>query len=85
MQSRIMRMANDYLVNQLHPNPKAYGTDVKGKRPLARYKVAQGKGAMAWALRQGPTATETMSPDIYRETLARCLGSHDRDGPIVSG
>ena len=55
---------------------------MSGKRALVRYQGARGRGAMAWVACQGVSHWDRMDPEMYRETLARGLGSHDIERPI---
>lgn len=38
---------------------------------------------MAQVSTRGPPPMQTIGPDVYRETLARCLAPHDKDAPPV--
>lgn len=47
-----------------------------------RFSGARGEGTTAWATGPGVDYRERVHPAIFRELLARNLGSHDRDVPF---
>ena len=52
------------------------------KRAYVRFTGVREKGAMAFVECQGRSPFDTMEPSLWRETLGRCLGSHDQCDPI---
>ena len=82
LQSRIARVLHEHHGKELISHLKARATDTKGKRTLVRFQGARSKGAMAWVACQGIHRGERTTPDLYRGTLGRCLGSHDEDVPV---
>ncbi|CAB1119293.1 unnamed protein product [Ectocarpus sp. CCAP 1310/34] len=57
---------------------KVVGEETPKKRALIRLEEAKGKGVLSWLTTQGLSADERMLPDLYRESIGRVLGSHDR-------
>ena len=81
-QSRISRVMYAAKGKKLLEDLKANTDTAEGQRAYMRFAGARGKGAMAWATSQGTEQREKVEPDIFREVLARNLGSHDRDTPF---
>lgn len=61
---------------------KTRGTDTKGERDLVNFQGGGCKGPMTWATSHGIHQGERTTPDLYREILGRCLGSHSEDVPV---
>ena len=81
-QSRVSRALFKKKAQVLLSDLRAKATTMSGKRALVRYQGARGRGAMAWVACQGVSHWDRMDPEMYRETLARGLGSHDVERPI---
>lgn len=67
---------------QLLDHLSVEATTVHGKGALVGYVGAEGKGRTAWLACQRTAPDRTMTSDLYREMLARCLGSHDQRRPL---
>jgi hypothetical protein len=57
---------------------KAGSQETSKKRALIRLEEAIDKGVLSWLTTQGLSMDERMLPDLYRESIGRVLGSHDR-------
>lgn len=58
---------------------KARAGTVTGQRAVVCYPGAEGKGATAWATCRGVDNRERGNPAVFRDILARNVGSHDQD------
>ena len=81
-QSRITKVLFAHQGRQLLADLRARADTVVGQRRFVRYAGARSKGAMAWATCQGVDPRERVDPALFREILARNLGSHDIDTPL---
>ena len=78
-QSKITRVLHAAQGLKLLADLKAEAGTVDKQRAFMRFAGARGKGAMAWATCQGVEPWERVAPDLYREILARNMGTHDKD------
>ena len=84
VQSRITRALHAAQGRKLLSDLKAQADSPVQQRAYVRFAGARGKGAMAWVTCQGIELGERVAPALFREILARNLGSHDRDATLGS-
>lgn len=77
-QRRTMRVPRAGVAGQLFEGLREKTTTARGKDELD--SGGRGKGGRAMFSTQRVTRTEVMAPDLYEETLERCLGFRTKTG-----